>query len=69
MRSQPPANILDCWVCGERAERLGGELVVSSEPNKGTEVAVSVPLSPNKEQTGKWRRLLDRLNFAGPMRS
>jgi ligand-binding sensor domain-containing protein/two-component sensor histidine kinase len=53
----------------ERAERLGGELILLSEPNKGTEVAVSVPLSPNKERTGTWRRLLDRFNFAGPMRS
>jgi signal transduction histidine kinase len=29
----------------ERAERLGGELLLHSEPGRGTEVAVTVPLS------------------------
>jgi signal transduction histidine kinase len=28
----------------ERAEELGGELTVESEPGKGTNIAVSIPI-------------------------
>ena len=41
----------------ERAERLGGNLEVSSEPGAGTEVRVSVPLSSQNGRNGM-RRLL-----------
>jgi signal transduction histidine kinase len=42
----------------ERAERLGANLVISSEPDKGTEITVIVPLSATKAKTGRWRHLL-----------
>ena len=41
----------------ERAERLGGNLEVSSEPGAGTEVRVSVPLSSQNGRKGARRRL------------
>jgi signal transduction histidine kinase len=42
----------------ERAERLGGELDLSSEPGGGTQVKVTVPLSPDNEPNGSRRRFL-----------
>jgi signal transduction histidine kinase len=41
----------------ERAERLGGNLEVSSEPGAGTEVRVNVPLSSQNGRNGVRRRL------------
>ena len=41
----------------ERAERLGGNLEVSSEPGAGTEVRASVPLSSQDGRKGVRRRL------------
>ena len=40
----------------ERAERMGGNLEVSSEPGAGTEVRVSVPLSSQNGRNGVRRR-------------
>jgi signal transduction histidine kinase len=44
----------------ERAERIGGNLEVSSEPGAGTEVRVSVPLTSQNERKGV-RRVWDLL--------
>ena len=41
----------------ERAERLGGELDLSSEPGAGTQVRITVPLSTDKEPNRSKRRL------------
>lgn len=41
----------------ERAERLGGNLEVSSEPGAGTEVRASVPLASQNRRKGVRRRL------------
>jgi nitrate/nitrite-specific signal transduction histidine kinase len=40
----------------ERAERMGGNLEVSSEPGAGTEVRVSVPLAAQNGRNGLRRR-------------
>jgi len=51
----------------ERAERLGGNLEVSSEPGGGTEVRVSVPLASQNGRNGVRRRLWALIRLpAGP---